>query len=72
MEDSFSDNKIESDSAELVKRAGSQATCYKRTYTMARSGNVYSTDNVVLTWNEFSNVYDKAAPAMKEINISKG
>lgn len=72
MEADISDTSYKDDSDTLIFRAGAQATCYKRTFTMSRTGNFYTTENVRLTWDDISQSYTAAAPTTAAVDVSKG
>jgi hypothetical protein len=72
MQNTFSDHSYADDSKVFLYRAGAQATCYKRTLTMARSGNIYSTGDIKLIWDELSQTYTKAVPDTATVDVSKG
>jgi hypothetical protein len=68
----FSDHSFKDDSSVFVYRAGPRATCYKRTMTMAGTGNVYSTGDIQLTWDTASQSFVAAMPATATVDVSKG
>jgi hypothetical protein len=72
MKGEFSFHSYRDDSAVFIYRAGTEATCYKRTFTMADTGNVYSTGNVQLTWDADSQSYTQATPEKVTVDVSKG